>query len=513
MRGRKALAAAGLLLGLALLSPLILPYNMDEFVPYQALGCAAFPLSARENGDFRNGCGRLDLRLPFTRTFLPLRSYTFIGSLPVVPFYPLWRLLRDPVAVRVQGVLFLLLAFGLALRVTEAAAPALLVALCIYPLCAASFIVDTGPVGLSMVLALGTLVAVKRAVHERRPARKAGFAALAGLLVFLGLFVKPVFAWLLPGFALFALARARAEPPPARALSAENARALAAFLAASVPLTLALGLAHTRTGGRYYGVFRSANVGMGSGQPRVVASRLSEFVLDGSTLAPQTLRWPRQSWDAVPALLCAGLLAWGLRRVRETATWLAMAALAFGLMCLTGRAWASHHIVFAIDLVLLGLAGVLTRLRAVHPRTFRVCTVAVCLYWAGLAARFPRVVVNPEANSGKDRLLAYVRESGLDARSVQLHATWGTYFIGHLFGDPRQILLFANRFATVPAYLTRARQIAEARGRSIVIISRREPEGMRTRGDDGILGPPQAVHRFDGWWAVEYLRQASPSHE
>ena len=57
---------------------------------------------------FRDGCGLYDLRLPFTTTPLPLRSYLYIGSVPALPFYPFWRLIGDPVAVRVQGAVFFL---------------------------------------------------------------------------------------------------------------------------------------------------------------------------------------------------------------------------------------------------------------------------------------------------------------------------------------------------------------------------------------------------------------------
>lgn len=78
---------------------------MDEFVHYHALGCATAPLG-EGLPSFRDGCGLYDLRLPFTRTWLPLRSYYYIGSLPSAVFAPLWRLLGDPVAARLQGGLF-----------------------------------------------------------------------------------------------------------------------------------------------------------------------------------------------------------------------------------------------------------------------------------------------------------------------------------------------------------------------------------------------------------------------
>jgi hypothetical protein len=103
------LAAAVLVLALAWASPRVVPYNMDEFVHYLALGCASAPLS-RELPAIRDGCGYHDLRLPFTKTPLPLRSYVYTGSLPALPFYPFWRLLDDPVSARVQGAVFFLLA-------------------------------------------------------------------------------------------------------------------------------------------------------------------------------------------------------------------------------------------------------------------------------------------------------------------------------------------------------------------------------------------------------------------
>jgi hypothetical protein len=64
------------LVALAVLSPRVLPYNMDEFVHYHALGCATAPLG-KGLPAFRDGCGLYDLRVPFTQ--LPGR-----GVLPVL---------------------------------------------------------------------------------------------------------------------------------------------------------------------------------------------------------------------------------------------------------------------------------------------------------------------------------------------------------------------------------------------------------------------------------------------
>jgi len=150
--GRIGLSAGvTLLLVAAWLSPRAIPYNMDEFVHYHALGCATAELS-RHLPLIRDGCGYYDLSVPFTSTPLPLRSYVYIGSLPSLPFYPLWRVVRVPAAARLQGAIFFLLWLWLATRLLRVRPVALVTASLVFPLFLATFVVDEGPVGLSALL-------------------------------------------------------------------------------------------------------------------------------------------------------------------------------------------------------------------------------------------------------------------------------------------------------------------------------------------------------------------------
>src|SRR5262245_41632679 len=165
---RLAPALAGLgLLGLAALSPRFIPYCMDEFAHYHALGCAAHPLagkwSAAEGELFREACGAYDLTLPLTSTRLPLRAYHYIGSLPAIPFLPFWAL-GDPVAVRLQGACFLLAVSALLALLTRARFLELLLAAFVFPAYAFAFLVDLGPVGLSLLLLALALLSARRAV-------------------------------------------------------------------------------------------------------------------------------------------------------------------------------------------------------------------------------------------------------------------------------------------------------------------------------------------------------------
>jgi hypothetical protein len=97
------------LLAAVWLSPRVVPYNMDEFVHYHALGCAT-TTHAQALPSIRDGCGYYDLRLPFTSSPLPLRAYYYIGRGRALPFYPIWRLFDDPVAARLAGAACFLVA-------------------------------------------------------------------------------------------------------------------------------------------------------------------------------------------------------------------------------------------------------------------------------------------------------------------------------------------------------------------------------------------------------------------
>ena len=105
----------GLLAIVAATSPRWLPFNMDEFVHYQPLGCLTAPAS-EELGAFRESCHLYDLRPAFVGRPLPLRSYLYIGSFPAFVFAPFRLLVDDPVAARLQGAALLVAAALLAAR-------------------------------------------------------------------------------------------------------------------------------------------------------------------------------------------------------------------------------------------------------------------------------------------------------------------------------------------------------------------------------------------------------------
>jgi hypothetical protein len=313
---------------------------MDEFAPFHALGCAAHPLSAQHHV-FREGCGQYGLTLPLLGVSLPLRSYLYIGSLPVLPFYPFWKALDDPVAVRVQGALFFLVALLLAARLVDVPFLRAATAAFVFPLFVGSFLVDTGPVGLSLVLLLATLLLLRRGAVSVSPTRD---SAIAGLLCFLGFWIKPVFGWLIPAVIAYGVLQYVRRSPRL------YLRAGSSFLACFLAPTALLLVSRNSEGLPYYEVL---SVGRFSLEPQsvgTVASSLFAYVRNGSSLAPRSLFFPASVLDWLPSAIAAAVLLAGLagERRRDVGVWITAAILTFGVTVLSGRALASHHLAFTM---------------------------------------------------------------------------------------------------------------------------------------------------------------------
>jgi hypothetical protein len=516
LRSAAPLVAGGLLLAVAALSPRAVPYNMDEFVHYQALACATAP---RERGlpSFRDGCGLYDLRPPFLAAPLPLRSYLYVGSLPALPFYPLWRSVGDPVAARLQGALFAALSLVLAARLVRVRLSSALAAALVYPLLLVTFLVDEGPVGLSAVLFLGALLALRRALRPPTAGRVA-WGVVAGALLFAGLWTKLLFAWWLPAVAWFGAREAR--PSAAETIPAAARRAapvlVAAALAALLP-TAAL-LASVDRDGRSYldTALHRGKIELAPQDVENKAAGLWRYVVDGALVAPRNLLLPRWPLDVAPALLAFVVLAAGLRgpRRRDIAGWTLLAAVTFAAVSSSAFSQWPHHFFFPLLPLVLALAVALDRLGRL-PRG--ALLVAAALFWATLAARWPAAAFPADSSFGKDALLRQIRAEGLDRDRFLVHASWGTYYIAQLFGDPERVGVFLKALPDDARQLAEVRDLAIGRGRPILLLSSRRWERIQTPAVTAILGEPRRRWRVGEWWAAEYepaaggrIRSASP---
>jgi hypothetical protein len=496
-------AAAALLLAVAWASPRAIPYNMDEFVHYLALGCASAPLSG-ELPAIRDGCGYHDLRLPFTKAPLPLRSYVYTGSFPALPFIPFWLLLDDPVAARVQGAVFFLLVLFLARRLLRARASSVLVAALVYPVLLVTFLVDEGPVGVSAVLLLAALLSTRRSLSAERTRSSIAWAALSGAALFLGLWTKLLFVWWLPAAAAFALVEARALAGGWRPALARHRGAVVAGVAALVLPTLLLLASVDRDGRLYADVLRQGKVSADPERVESAAGRLLPYLADGARVAPRNVVLPSSLLDAWPLALAAGILLLGARRGErrgEMAGWTALAALTFAAASLSEYSQWPHHFAFPLFFLVLGLAVALDGLSA---RARGTIAVLVLVFWGTLAARWPAAEFPVDASPAKDELLRVVRARGLDREALQLHTSWGTYYIAQVFGDRGRMLLYVRGATDDPARLRQARDLARAAGRPLLLLSSRRWDRIQTPQVEATLGRPVRTWQIGEWWAVEY---------
>jgi hypothetical protein len=487
---------------------------MDEFVHYHALGCLSAP-EQRGLPPMRDGCFAYDLRPPFTSRPLPLRSYAYIGSLPVLPFYPFWRLLSDPVAARVQGALLFLAFAWLAGRALGVLPSSLALATLLFPTLVATFVVDQGPVALSAVLLLLALLAARRALDEPARTRAAAWAAATGFLLFLGVWVKLLFAWWLPLVALVTLERATRGGLSPAAVLRRHAPALAAG-ALALALPTALLLSSVDRDGRPYAA--ALFLGRTAGSPGEVARQAQVLLanLEPSQLAPRNLSLPAWPSDPVPLLAAAWVLVGGARRQaarrRELATWAVQFPLTLLLVSPNAQARWPHHLAYALVPLVAAIALAADGLGRRGRLALGVVVVGV---WATIALRLPQASSPREANRDKDALLAFVRASGLDARSLQVHTSWGTSYIAQLFGDRRRAVLYLKGLPDDEARLWQVRALARERGRPLLLLSSRRPERVQTPQLERALGRPSRAWRFGDWWALEYrpdpgaLRSAS----
>jgi len=81
-----------------------IPFNMDEFSQYHALGCSYYPNNIYNS--FREGCEALDLA-PIPNHYYPLRSFEYTGSVFGLIYYPLFKLWPSPYSARFWGLLML----------------------------------------------------------------------------------------------------------------------------------------------------------------------------------------------------------------------------------------------------------------------------------------------------------------------------------------------------------------------------------------------------------------------
>jgi len=508
------LALAALVVVLAYVSPHFIPYNMDEFSHYHVLGCKHAPLSDLHDR-FANGCDMYDLKPPGLSTYLPLRSYLYIGVAQTVPFLPFWAAFDDPVAGRVQGALYLLLATFLIARLVDASWRVTLFAMLLFPSFCAPFILDTGPVGVSLCSYLGLLLLIRKGVTSETARSKIWTGIAIGLLAFFAASIKLVFVWVIPTLPLWALWVMR--PQDSRQWPATLLRQLPLIFAAGITFVLPtvwLLAALDRQGVPFFAVSATSKIVLTAGNLYAQAYRLGKPIWNSTFFDLRTMMLPgNREFDALPLLIGLAVIAFGLWLKRgadrlQVLLLLAFAGLTFAFIMTNANAWAPHHSVYAMVLIAAAIASCAETLK--QRKALLVAAIALSsLYWVSLAVRLPQATIQADTGFDKDELTRFLRTSHLDASTVQVHVDWGTYYLSHTFGDSRQLALTVYGWDTQPseqrqADLSKIRHIASDLHRDILLITRQTGDPRQDPDVVAVLGQPTGTYPFNTWMITRY---------
>ena len=184
------------------------------------------------------------------------------------------------------------------------------------------------------------------------------------------------------------------------------------------------------------------------------------------------------------------------------------ALLTLGGTLLRRETWGPHH--FAYPLIFFGLAcaTALSTLRQKSRLFFALAALIILLCQASMWARMSGAELDPCVGADKDRLLAELRQRGLDRETIQVHTSWGTYYLAHLFGDRRQAVFYLRDPVEQRAELDRLAALASRLGRGVLVVSS-DPETFSLE-PLGRLGPPAARYASGPWEAREYLAAGEP---
>lgn len=174
------------------------PYNMDEFSLYHTLSCIYYEHNSLNS--FRVGCHEYDLTLQGTQNPLPLREYTYMGSVTSLYYAPFFLLSHSPISARFVGLLFLIpqaYIFALLLK-RKGCFPYIFFGLTLFFPYFFQHFADTGVVGFQITLALMIIYFLQKWVHSQKGVYIIGGA----ILFFIGLWAKLTFLWFVPAFTI-----------------------------------------------------------------------------------------------------------------------------------------------------------------------------------------------------------------------------------------------------------------------------------------------------------------------
>lgn len=177
----------------------ITPIDQDEFAHYHYIMCTYYNQSRL--GFMEDYCNSHNLFLLNSNISLPILSSIYNGSFPVIYYYPLFLISRTPLSARFVGFLFICLQAFILSKLFKIRYTYLLLGLSLFFPYFFQHIIDTGPVSFQIT----SIYLIYCLAQKWVKTKKLGFAILIALIIFVGVWIKLTYFWLLPGITLILL--------------------------------------------------------------------------------------------------------------------------------------------------------------------------------------------------------------------------------------------------------------------------------------------------------------------
>lgn len=429
---------------------------MDEFASFHALACLNYPLNSLNT--FRESCTGYDLA-PIPNLYLPLRSYHYEGSVSGLIYFPLFKLWPSPYSGRLLGMLMLLFqAYCLRKLFNTNLTLTFLLLLYFMPY-VFQHIVDYGAAAINVTsVYLICLLIRKWIVLIPQENRRSWLAAMGiGLLMFLGVWIKLTYFFIIPALSIMALYHVFSNRPildfaKHRKKLFKDLMLLA--LSFAVPTFILLN-AFDRSNHRYYEWIVNSPVAGFSDHETLWNHFI--FLSKNLTNPLQTAQYLfRIGETATPAgilylidmllILSFGCIVLLIKRENWHFPLIhtILFALSLLLVSYSLQSWGMHHLIYGYPFLILGLFHVGSKLY----RSGVIGGLLLCfiLLNASFYFELAKLDQRPDSRGGIHHpSLVRLNETlnqRLGDKYVFVCIDWGMYFMKSLYGPKNQCVLY-----------------------------------------------------------------------
>jgi len=430
------------------------PFNMDEVYQYHALAVRHYPLNTLNM--FREWSSRYDLAV-FGKHFLPLRSFHYTGSFPCLLYYPLFRIWPSPYSARFLGIIMLYLQSILLYKLFKTRLLWNFLFLLAFAAYSFQHIADMGPVSFqtTSVFLIYYLLAGWAKTFSRNIYFSCLYPICIGLLLFLCVWTKIAFFFIMPGIicfsAAFIISRKDvffADVKRARAFLLQSLTCVFSFLTLSFLLFNAIDRGHKK----YFAELLRADASKIDGFQGFFSHMANIFSYLLNPLKTAHRIFDITQTVSIQGVIIVLIITFYIHRAMRLArnsgqnilflkSQLVSFALSVLLIAVFPKAWAMHHLILAFPFLCILLFELLAffKDKKILLSLFSAFIAVNLTVPIGLAHMSPKPADHPSKTRVNDIL-----SERFSKTHVFVVIDWGYYYIKALYGDREQCVLYID---------------------------------------------------------------------